>query len=146
MATTAAWLSAIIGVGLLTWSVVVVSRANAGDELPYWTNAARTPRRSMGLRVAGVALVILGTGLLSPTLSYWAVAIVVGAFLPGIALMIWHNQAVSRMRRRDAGRMPASPLAGGTARGPAASRAGERRESEGNFGVMLEPARRSDGD
>ncbi|ANJ27348.1 hypothetical protein [Agromyces aureus] len=91
----AAWLSVIVGVGLLTWSVLVVSLANTGARLPYWRNAERTPGRSLGLRAAGVALMILGTGVLSSTLSYWAVAVVLAAFIPGIALLIWHNQALS---------------------------------------------------
>jgi hypothetical protein len=103
VATTAAWLGVIVGVGLLTWSVSVVSRANPGDNLPYWSNAERTPGRSIGLRAAGVALVVLGASLLSPALGYWAVAVVVAAFTPGVLLLIRHNRALSR-RDEEPGR------------------------------------------
>lgn len=86
------WLSMLVGVVLLTWSSNVLISGNRGRRVPYWTRADQTPSRSIWLRVLGVILLIAGVTMLSATLGYWSAAVVLGAFVPGTALIALHNR------------------------------------------------------
>jgi hypothetical protein len=91
----AGWFSVLIGVVLLTWSSHDLISGNRGRRVPYWTRAHQTPSRSIWLRVMGVIFLIASVTMLSATLGYWSAAVVLGAFVPGTALIALHNRRLA---------------------------------------------------
>lgn len=88
------WICLFLGSALFFVSATVVSRANAGVLVPYWTRPEQTPRVSVVLRVVAAVLVALGVTLVAPAVGIWSGALVVAAFARGAAVFAVHNHRV----------------------------------------------------
>ena len=87
----------MIGSTLLLASVLVVTLAKPDESFPLWSNPRVRRGASIGLRVGGVLLVMLGSlGGLAPVVGFWAIVPVVIAFAPGTVAILLHNTTVAR--------------------------------------------------
>ncbi|HEY9267178.1 MAG TPA: hypothetical protein VIP82_22760 [Microbacterium sp.] len=87
----------MIGSTLLLASVLVVTLAKPDESFPLWGNPRVRRGASIGLRVGGVLLVMLGSlwGI-APVAGFWAIVPVVIAFAPGTVAILLHNTTVAR--------------------------------------------------
>ena len=91
----------IVGTTLNLASVLVVIFAASDQRIPMWSNPRVRRGASIGLRVAGALLIVLGaTWGLTPTAGLWAILPLVVAFAPGLVAIPLHNASVAR--RADA--------------------------------------------
>ena len=80
-------------------SVVRLARANPATTLPLLKSAPSQPFASTLLNLAGIALVIWGANLMTPTIGGWAFALlIVTALGPFFVVRRWHNQRVTAGR------------------------------------------------
>ncbi|WP_431801682.1 hypothetical protein [Microbacterium sp. bgisy203] len=87
----------IVGVALWTASLVVVSRANPEDLIPFWRNPPHVPGKALALRVFGILLVVGGAttgGSQYPGSPLPIIAVVLGLLLPLLLVNLAHNRRV----------------------------------------------------
>ena len=76
-------------------SVVRLTRANPATTLPLFRSAPSQPQASNLLNLAGIALIIWGANLMTPTIGAWAFALlIVTALGPFFVIRRWHNARV----------------------------------------------------
>ena len=77
-------------------SALRLARANPAEALPMFRSAPSQPRASTLLNLAGIALVIWGANLMTPSIGAWAFALlVVTALGPFVVVRRWHNHRVT---------------------------------------------------
>ncbi|MFC8681924.1 hypothetical protein ACFT30_10410 [Microbacterium ureisolvens] len=89
------WFGLLAGGALFYQSARLVSQANAGRRVPYWSSPVVTPRPAFWMRGAGVLLAALSTSLLASTLGFWTVAVILAALLSGLATIPIHNRRLT---------------------------------------------------
>ena len=85
-------LSIIFGMGLLTWSAMLLSAANGTQRLSVWARPEHTPRRSMATRAAGAGFVVFGAILLAPAIGVGSTVLGMTTFVPGSVIIAMHNR------------------------------------------------------
>ncbi|MCI9859226.1 hypothetical protein [Microbacterium proteolyticum] len=85
----------LIGSTLLLGSVLVVTTSVPGEPFPVWSNPTRHRGASIGLRMAGVALIVFSsTWGLGPVGGAWVAVPVALAFGPGALAILLHNRSL----------------------------------------------------
>ena len=87
-------LSVIFGMGLLTWSAMLLSAANASSRPSVWTRPEHTPARSTAFRAAGAGSVVFGVILFGPAIGIGSTAIGFATFVPGAIIIAMHNRGL----------------------------------------------------
>jgi hypothetical protein len=85
----------LAGTALQYLSLLMILRANAETLVPYWTGADRTPKGSIPLRAASAGILVLGCALLTPSLGYGVVFVLLAVLLPGVPAIVVHNRRVA---------------------------------------------------
>ena len=85
-------LSFIFGMGLLTWSAMLMSAANGASRLSLWARPEYTPARSIAIRAVGAGFVVFGVVLLGPAIGIASSAIGLATFVPGVIIIALHNR------------------------------------------------------
>lgn len=94
------WALAIAGGAMLLWSIAATVRANSSTRIPYWTRPEVIPRGSIITRSLGVGLIVFGVITAASPGDYWAAALVVLLFLPGLIMIPVHNRRVAQSDAR----------------------------------------------
>ena len=92
MVVVGAWLGVIAGGVVFYLSMRVVSRANTGRRIPYWSKPEVTPGAAIGLRMLGIFLVAFSASFLAPSIGLWSIAVLVAALTPALLLIPTHNR------------------------------------------------------
>ena len=92
MVVVVAWLGVIAGGVVFYLAMRVVSRANTGRRIPYWSKPEVTPGAAIGLRMLGIFLVAFSASLLAPSIGVWSVVVLVAALAPALLMIPIHNR------------------------------------------------------
>jgi hypothetical protein len=99
----------LVGFALWVASLMDMSRANAGDRLPYFSRPLLTPRRAIIRRAVGGGLIVLSTAVLSLQVGHGLFAILAYVALIGLtaAGTAVHNRRVGAAGGSCRGERPA---------------------------------------
>ncbi|KRC61560.1 hypothetical protein ASE14_11985 [Agromyces sp. Root81] len=90
------WIVAIAGASMFWWSTRMLLRANRGRRVPYLSNPAHVPSRSIMLRSIGAGAVVLGAALLAPEIGISVMLLVALAFAPSLLWIPVHNRRAAK--------------------------------------------------
>ncbi|HOA86390.1 MAG: hypothetical protein GX871_07220 [Microbacteriaceae bacterium] len=93
-------LAALIGLLLFQRALGMTLRANPRSRIPHFRNPLAAPPGSIGLRVLGTALMVLGAIMLAFVGWYWPLVILLLGPVAAFFAIFAHNGRVARERRR----------------------------------------------
>ncbi len=86
-----------VGAACYFWALHELSRANAASRIPMWAGLPpHNPPRTYVLRIVGVILVGAGSFVVTDSLGYWGLLVLLPVVVPPMARLWMHNRAVER--------------------------------------------------